>query len=77
MIFFINVSMAIGFISIFYAVGQMVGPGLAGWIIERHGFAASYGLGVLGFFINLCIGMSLKKEVSTDLKSLEHKPVEK
>lgn len=69
--------MAIGFISIFYAVGQMVGPGLAGWMIERYGFAASYGLGVFGFLISFCIGMILKSERSTDLKLLKRKPLEK
>ncbi|MCE5170809.1 YbfB/YjiJ family MFS transporter [Paenibacillus profundus] len=31
------VSVAIGFISVFYAVGQMLGPGAAGWLIERLG----------------------------------------
>ena len=32
------VSMAISFISVFYAVGQMIGPGLAGWIIGESGY---------------------------------------
>ncbi|MBY0599507.1 MFS transporter [Bacillus bingmayongensis] len=65
------VSMAIGFISIFYAVGQMVGPGFAGWIIEKAGFAAAYGLGAFCFFVSLCIGMGLKKEASMDSIPME------
>ncbi|MED4075135.1 MFS transporter [Lysinibacillus sp. FSL M8-0216] len=49
-----NVASAIGFISIFYAVGQMIGPGLAGWLIEYFGgFSVAYGFGAIIFF--LCI----------------------
>ena len=48
------VASAIGFISIFYAVGQMMGPGLAGWLIEYFGgFPVAYGFGATIFF--LCI----------------------
>jgi len=48
------VASAIGFISIFYAVGQMMGPGLAGWLIEYFGgFSVAYGFGATIFF--LCI----------------------
>ncbi|MED0970430.1 MFS transporter [Bacillus paramycoides] len=55
------VSMAISFISIFYAVGQMIGPGLAGWIIEGNGYTAVYGLGAFGFFMCICMGLQLKR----------------
>lgn len=44
------VSMAIGFISVFYAIGQMVGPGIVGWIIEKVSFVAAYGLGALDLY---------------------------
>ena len=48
------VASAIGFISIFYAAGQMMGPGLAGWLIEYFGgFPVAYGFGATIFF--LCI----------------------
>ncbi|WP_431088683.1 MFS transporter [Paenibacillus sp. 8b26] len=48
---------AIGFVSVFYAVGQMLGPALSGWMIEHMGgFAAAYSLGAvvyaLGFVLN-------------------------
>ncbi|WP_144508455.1 MFS transporter [Bacillus mycoides] len=55
------VSMAISFISVFYAVGQMIGPGLAGWIIGEIGYTATYGLGAFGFFMCICMGLRLKK----------------
>ncbi|KPN97702.1 MFS transporter [Lysinibacillus sp. ZYM-1] len=48
------VASAIGFISIFYAAGQMMGPGLAGWLIEYFGgFPVAYWFGATIFF--LCI----------------------
>ncbi|WP_339250128.1 YbfB/YjiJ family MFS transporter [Paenibacillus sp. FSL P2-0136] len=43
---------AIGFISIFYAVGQMLGPGMTGWMIDHlGGYGVAYGFGavVYGF----------------------------
>ncbi|UYX55051.1 MFS transporter [Bacillus thuringiensis] len=55
------VSMAISFISVFYAVGQMIGPGLAGWIIGEIGYTAAYGLGAFGFFMCICMGLTLKR----------------
>ncbi|MBE7103707.1 YbfB/YjiJ family MFS transporter [Bacillus cereus] len=55
------VSMAISFISVFYAVGQMIGPGLAGWIIGEIGYTAAYGLGTFGFFMCICMGLRLKR----------------
>ncbi|MGW6191905.1 MFS transporter [Bacillus cereus] len=55
------VSMAISFISVFYAVGQMIGPGLAGWIIGEIGYTAAYGLGAFGFFMCICMGLRLKR----------------
>ncbi|WP_377865464.1 MFS transporter [Bacillus sp. R86525] len=55
------VSMAISFISVFYAVGQMIGPGLAGWIIGENGYTTAYGLGAFGFFMCICLGLRLKR----------------
>lgn len=55
------VSMAISFISVFYAVGQMIGPGLAGWIIGESGYTTAYGLGAFGFFMCICLGLRLKR----------------
>jgi MFS family permease len=43
---------AIGFISVFYAVGQMMGPGVTGWMIDHlGGYGVAYGFGavVYGF----------------------------
>ncbi|KFN04051.1 transmembrane secretion effector family protein [Bacillus clarus] len=60
------VSVAISFISIFYAVGQMIGPGLAGCVIGQIDYAASYGLGAFGFFISICMGMGLKRGNNTN-----------
>ncbi|MBC6973301.1 hypothetical protein H9I32_13225 [Bacillus sp. Xin] len=55
-----------------YAIGQMVGPGIAGWIIEKVSFAAAYGLGALGFLISLCIiGLRLKIEGRIDSVSVK------
>ncbi len=60
------ISAAIGFISAFYAVGQMLGPGIAGWMIEYHGgFAAAYCFGALIYFIGLLLTLSLKSEHMT------------
>ncbi|SFL57730.1 MFS transporter [Pelosinus propionicus] len=57
------ISAAIGFISAFYAIGQMLGPGLAGWLIEYYGgFASAYCFGALTYFIGLLMTLSLKKE---------------
>lgn len=57
------VAAAIGFISIFYAVGQMIGPGLAGWMIEHlGGFSAAYGFGIIIYIAGLVLGGSLTKE---------------
>lgn len=57
------ISAAIGFISAFYAVGQMLGPGLAGWMIEYHGgFASAYCFGALIYFMGLLLTLSLKTE---------------
>jgi MFS family permease len=57
------VAAAIGFISIFYAVGQMIGPGLAGWMIEHlGGFSAAYGFGILIYVVGLLLGISLTKD---------------
>lgn len=57
------VASAIGFISIFYAVGQMMGPGIAGWLIEyAGGFKMAYGFGAIVFFITLLLSTVLKGE---------------
>ncbi|OAB40111.1 MFS transporter [Paenibacillus glacialis] len=68
------VAAAIGFISVFYAVGQMMGPGLAGWLIEyAGGYATAYGFGACIFFLCVLLTIMLKsegvnlKEVHTDL----------
>lgn len=55
------VSAAIGFISIFYAVGQAAGPGLSGWIIDyAGGFASAYIFAALVYGIGLVITLKLK-----------------
>ncbi|MFT9819083.1 MFS transporter [Lysinibacillus sp. NPDC056185] len=54
------VASAIGFISIFYAIGQMIGPGLAGWLIEyAGGYVTAYGFGATIFFLCLLLSMAL------------------
>ncbi|MGY4793601.1 MFS transporter [Lysinibacillus fusiformis] len=59
------VASAIGFISIFYAVGQMMGPGLAGWLIEHAGgFSVAYGFGAAVFFLCILLAFSLTTEES-------------
>lgn len=60
------VSMAIGFISVFYAIGQMLGPGLAGWLIEyAGGYATAYGFGAIVFLICLFLGLGLQSDKQT------------
>ncbi len=55
------VASAIGFISIFYAVGQMIGPGLAGWLIEyAGGYVTAYGFGAFIFLLCVLLTMVLK-----------------
>ncbi|MGG2057456.1 MFS transporter [Lysinibacillus pakistanensis] len=57
------VASAIGFISIFYAVGQMMGPGIAGWLIEyAGGFKMAYGFGAVVFLFTLLLTTVLKGE---------------
>lgn len=59
-----HVASAIGFISIFYAIGQMIGPGLAGWLIEYvGGFEMAYGFGAVVFFFTLLLSTVLKAEI--------------
>ncbi|MEB9861882.1 MFS transporter [Bacillus cereus] len=65
------VSMAISFISVFYAVGQMIGPGIAGWVIGRSGYALAYVLGAFGFFMCICMGLCLKRGNLTNSAYLE------
>ncbi|COH15331.1 Major Facilitator Superfamily [Streptococcus pneumoniae] len=65
------VSMAISFISVFYAVGQMIGPGIAGWVIGRSGYALAYVLGASGFFMCICMGLCLKRGNLTNSAYLE------
>ncbi|PFT67020.1 MFS transporter [Bacillus cereus] len=65
------VSMAISFISVFYAVGQMIGPGIAGWVIGRSGYALAYALGAFGFFMCICMGLCLKRGNLTNSAYLE------
>lgn len=58
------VSAVIGFISVFYAVGQMIGPGISGWIIEHiGGFPSAYGFGALIYTLGIALTIFLKKEV--------------
>ncbi|MGA5716449.1 MFS transporter [Bacillus bombysepticus] len=65
------VSMAISFISVFYAVGQMIGPGIAGWVIGRSGYALAYVLGAFGFVMCICMGLCLKRGNLTNSAYLE------
>ena len=65
------VPMAISFISVFYAVGQMIGPGIAGWVIGRSGYALAYVLGAFGFFMCICMGLCLKRGNLTNSAYLE------
>jgi MFS family permease len=66
------VAVAIGFISIFYAVGQMIGPGLAGWIIEHlGGFSVAYGFGIVIYVVGLLLGISLTKDKKTNTVDFE------
>ncbi|WP_282936856.1 YbfB/YjiJ family MFS transporter [Paenibacillus sp. RC67] len=52
------VATAIGFISVFYAIGQMLGPGLSGWIVDLAGnYSAAYGFGAAIYAVGL--GMTL------------------
>ncbi|MGE7092453.1 MFS transporter [Lysinibacillus sp. NPDC048646] len=59
------VATAIGFISIFYAVGQMIGPVLAGGLIEyAGGYISAYGFGAVMFFLCVLLTLMLQsKEV--------------
>jgi len=68
------VAAAIGFVSVFYAIGQMMGPGIAGWLIEyAGGYATAYRFGAVIFFLCTLLTMMLKpegvnlKKVHTDI----------
>ncbi|MBE6034738.1 MAG: YbfB/YjiJ family MFS transporter [Clostridiales bacterium] len=57
------VSAAIGFISIFYAIGQALGPVIAGWIIDHMGgFMGAYGFGASIYFLGLLLTLGLKNK---------------
>lgn len=52
---------AVGFITFFFATGQLIGPGLAGWIIERgEHFSSAYLLSSFLYTIGLGICISIK-----------------
>lgn len=54
------VSAAIGFISIFYAIGQALGPGVSGWIIDHMGnFSSAYGFGAIVYFLGILLTLRL------------------
>ena len=56
------VAAAIGFISVFYAVGQMIGPGLSGWIIDLGGnYQAAYGFAAAVYAVGLGVTMVTSK----------------
>ncbi len=56
------VSTVIGFISVFYAIGQMLGPAISGAIIEyAGGFDSAYGFGALVYFLGIILTLYLKK----------------
>ncbi len=55
------IAAVIGFISIFYAVGQMLGPGVAGLIIEHYGgFAGAYLFGAILYLVCLIVALTIK-----------------
>ncbi|AEG60419.1 MFS transporter [Desulforamulus ruminis] len=59
------VSAVIGFISVFYAVGQMMGPGLSGWISDHMGgFASAYVFGAIIYAAGLMVTLNLSKEAA-------------
>ncbi|WP_155593383.1 MFS transporter [Lysinibacillus cavernae] len=61
------IASAIGFISIFYAVGQMMGPGLAGWLIEHvGGFPVAYGFGAMVFLVCILLAFTLTTETTEE-----------
>jgi len=52
---------AVGFITFFFASGQLIGPGLGGWLIERgEHFSSAYLLSSFLYFIGLGICISIK-----------------
>lgn len=60
------ISVAIGFISVFYAFGQMIGPGLAGWIIDQMGgYTGAYCFGAFVYCIGLILCFTMKAEQKT------------
>ena len=63
------VSAAIGFISIFYAIGQALGPGTSGWIIDHMGdFTGAYGFGATVYFLGILLTLRLKNK-SADVEA--------
>lgn len=57
------VSAAIGFISIFYAVGQAAGPGVSGWLIDHAGgFVSAYCFGAAVYFLGILLTLKLKSK---------------
>lgn len=59
------ISAAIGFISIFYAIGQAIGPGVSGWIIDHMGnFASAYGFGAIVYFLGVLLTLRLKNRTA-------------
>lgn len=57
------VSAAIGFISIFYAVGQAVGPGISGSLIDHAGsYVGAYVFGAIVYAFGLLLTLTLKSQ---------------
>lgn len=57
------VSAAIGFISIFYAVGQVAGPAVSGVLIDHTGgFVGAYGFGAIIYGIGFFMSLTLRKK---------------
>lgn len=49
---------AIGFISVFYAMGQMLGPGMTGWMIDHlGGYGVAYGFGAVVYGFGLATSL--------------------
>lgn len=52
---------AVGFITFFFALGQMIGPGLAGWMIEKgEHFMSAYLFSTIVYAIGLGVSISIK-----------------
>ena len=68
-------AISLGYVTVFFASGQLFGPGIAGWIIDHlGGFPAAYSFSVMMMMVSIGFAYKMKK---TNIKSAVTVPSQK